>query len=227
MTPTADVLRRAAAHVVVDDVASPVLDDPSRHHLLRVLRLRDGEVVTVTDGRGAWRVCRLAGDELEVAGDVTVESPRARPITIAVAVPKQDRPEWVVQKLTELGAARIVFLHAERSVVRWDGDRAARHIEKARRVTLETLHQCRGVWLPLVEGPVPAIDVLPGAVAAEPGGRPIGVADTMIAIGPEGGWTDRELASARDRVTLAGGILRVETAAITACVQAIALDPGV
>lgn len=223
MTSTPDVLRRSAAHVVVDDVASPVLDEAAEHHLLRVLRLRDGASVTVTDGRGSWRSCRLDGGGLEPVDDVVI-APRGRAITIGVTVPKHDRPEWIVQKLTELGVARIVFLHAERSVVRWDGERGAKHIGKARRVALEAIHQCRAVWLPVVEGPIPAGAFLPGAVAAEPGGRRLTVDDVTIAVGPEGGWADDELAAARDRVALPGGILRVETAALTACVHALGLD---
>lgn len=223
MTPTPDVLRRSAAHVVVDDVSVPVLAEAAEHHLLRVLRLRDDAVVTVTDGRGAWRECRLVGGALEPVDDSVIAS-RGREITIGVAVPKHDRPEWIVQKLTELGAARIVFLHAERSVVRWDGERGGKHLDKARRVALEALHQCRAVWLPEVDGPVAAVDFLAGAVAAEPGGRPLTVSDRAIAVGPEGGWTDHELAAAVDRVALPGGILRVETAALTACVHALGLD---
>lgn len=227
MSAASDVLRRASAHVVVDDVTAPVLDDQAHHHVVRVLRVRDGELVTVTDGRGAWAPCRLVAGGLELDGERTVVPPRAHPITIGVAIPKHDRPEWIVQKLTELGADRIVFLIGERSVVRWDGDRADRHIDKARRVALETLHQCRGVWLPAVEGPMPAAAFLPGAVAAEPGGRVVRPGDTTIAVGPEGGWAETELALARDSVSLPGGILRVETAALTACVQLVGLDPGV
>ena len=57
MTPAAaESLRRAAAHVLVDDVATPVLDDQSQHHVFRVLRVRDGEAITVTDGAGGWRL---------------------------------------------------------------------------------------------------------------------------------------------------------------------------
>jgi 16S rRNA (uracil1498-N3)-methyltransferase len=223
VTSTPDVLRRSAAHVVVDDVSAPALDAAAEHHLVRVLRLRDGAVVTVTDGRGAWRECRLAGGALEPVDDIVI-APREREITIGVAVPKHVRPVWIVQKLTELGAARIVFLHAERSVVRWDGERGVRHLDKARRVALEAAHQCRAVWLPEVDGPVAATDFLPGAVAAEPGGRRLTVSDDAIAVGPEGGWTDHELEAALDRVALPGGILRVETAALTACVHALGLD---
>ena len=54
-------LRRSAAHVLVGDIAAPGIDEPTRHHLVRVLRLRDGASVTATDGRGAWRACTLRG----------------------------------------------------------------------------------------------------------------------------------------------------------------------
>ncbi len=58
--------------------------------------------------------------------------------------------------------------------------------------------------------------MLPAAVAAEPGGRPVGPADAVVAIGPEGGWSPGELAAAADRVSLGDTVLRVETAAVVA-----------
>jgi 16S rRNA (uracil1498-N3)-methyltransferase len=217
------VLRRAAAHVLVDDVSAPVLPEAAAHHVFRVLRVAAGSIITVTDGAGRWRVCRaLAGDTVEPAGVVEVVAGRARPLTIAVAVPKADRPEWLVQKLTELGVDRIVFLHTERSVVRWDTPRAAKHLAKLRRVAAEALEQSRRVWLPEVTGPVPAATFLPEAVVAEPGGRALTADDRTIAIGPEGGWTAAELASARGAVDLSDAVLRVETAAVAAAVRATA-----
>ena len=222
----ADALRRSAAHVVVGDVSAPVLDAAAHHHLTRVLRLRPDDVVTVTDGAGAWRSCRFAGGSLEIEGEVRRVARREATITIAFAIPKADRPEWIVQKLTELGVDRIVVVHAERSVVRWDDDRAAKHLAKLRRVVLEASHQCRAVWLPSIEGPVEALTVLPAAAAAEPGGRSMRVGDRTIAVGPEGGWSPAELDAAADQVSLASTVLRVETAALTACVRAMALDSG-
>ena len=103
----------------------------------RVLRVGEREPVTVTDGHGRWRACHLADATLRAIGDAWSSSAARDPSTIAVAVPKQDRPEWIVQKATELGIDRIVFLHAERSVVRWDGDRAARHLARLSRVAAE------------------------------------------------------------------------------------------
>jgi 16S rRNA (uracil1498-N3)-methyltransferase len=167
------------------------------------------------------------GGSIEPIGDAAFVPRRERPITIAFAVPKQDRPEWIVQKLTELGVDRIVVLEADRSVVRWSHDRADKHLTRLRRTSLEAIHQCRAVWLPVIEGPVDATSFLPSAVVAEPGGRALAGDDRVIAVGPEGGWSERELALALDRVTLSDAILRVETAAITAGVRALGFDPGV
>ncbi|MEO6570020.1 MAG: RsmE family RNA methyltransferase [Ilumatobacteraceae bacterium] len=222
MTPEgADVLRRAAAHLVVDDVRDVTIDEPQAHHLFRVLRVRDGDVVTVTDGRGAWRRCRAAGASVTADGEVHVEPDPTDPVTIAFAVPKHDRPEWIVQKLTEIGVDRIVLLHAERSVVRWGADRAERHVSKLQRVALEAVQQSRRVRLPTVSGPVPAVDVICAAAAAEPGGRAIVPTDRVIAIGPEGGWTDDELRRAAALVSLGSTVLRVETAAVCAAVRVV------
>lgn len=213
-----EVVRSASAHVLVDDLELIALPDDAAHHVFRVLRVRDGELVTATDGRGGWRTCRANGGAVVADGGVRRDSPREAPTTIACAIPKRERPEWIVQKLTELGVARIVFLHADRSVVRWDAGRARKHLEKLRRVAAEALQQSRGVWLPAVDGPVEAAGFLPEAIVAEPGGRPIAAADDAIAIGPEGGWTERELAVARGRVSLGATVLRVETAAVAAAV---------
>lgn len=223
MTPDdAAVLRRAAAHVVVADVDFPSVDEASDHHVRRVLRVRPGDVVTVTDGVGGWRVCRLTGDGLEPDGDPVVEPEPPDPVTIAFAIPKLDRPEWIVQKLTELGVDRIVLLHAERSVVRWDDSRAAKHLAKLRRVALEAVQQSRRVRTPVIDGPMPAARILPTARAAEPGSAPIVSTDRVIAIGPEGGWSDDELAVAAGTVGLGPTVLRVETATLVAATRALA-----
>ena len=185
-----EALRRSAAHVLVDDVAAPLLDDGARHHLRRVLRLRDGAVVTVTDGAGSWRPCRLAPGGLEPDGDVGGDRRRPRPVTVAVAPPKGDRLEWLVQKCTEVGVARLVLVDAERSVVRWDPDRAAKQLDRLRRIAAEAAMQSRRVWLPEVVGP------LPGRRRARRRGRRRARrsagrrrATRASPSGPEGGWS--------------------------------------
>jgi 16S rRNA (uracil1498-N3)-methyltransferase len=215
-------LRRSAAHVWVDDVDEPVPDDEATHHLRRVLRLRDGAAVTVTDGVGSWRACRLVGHDLEAVAPVVRDRRPRRPVTILAAAPKGDRVEWLVQKCTEVGVDRIVVLTADRSVMRWEDERAARNIDRLRRISVEAALQSRRVWFPIIDGPTPAASVLPGTVVAEPGGRPLDVGDMSVAIGPEGGWTPRELELAVGSVDLGETVLRVETAAVVAATRLVA-----
>lgn len=220
-------LRRSSAHVLTDqvedlDAGRLVLADDVEHHLVRVLRLSSGESVTATDGAGSWRsyAAQVNGGSLTLeATDVVQRIERSsRPFTIVSAIPKGDRIDWLVQKCTELGADRIVLMHAERSVVRWKPARAEKQIVRLQRIADEALRQSRRVWRVEVAGPVEAADALPQAVIAEPGGRSVGVDDSMIAIGPEGGWSDIELTWATDRIDVGRHILRTETAAVAATI---------
>ena len=101
-------LRSTSAHVLVDpgQLVALSIDDDTVHHLRRVLRLRDGEQVSVTDGGGRWLLAsvRLEGSSLtlQAAGEIVTEPPRTDPFTLAVAMPKGDRLDWLVQKCTEL-----------------------------------------------------------------------------------------------------------------------------
>lgn len=227
-------LRSADAHLLVDaalvDADGPVVPDPdAEHHLRRVLRLRSGATVGLTDGAGRWRLATVVADRgsdlsMDPAGPVEVEARRPSPITIVSAIPKGDRFDWLVQKVTELGVDRLVLVDAERSVVRWSGDRAGKQLARARRIADEALRQSRRVWQLEIVAPAPAVSVLPTTVAAEPGGRPLTVGDCTVAVGPEGGWTDDELATATDRVRLGDTILRTETAAVAAATLCVAFD---
>lgn len=195
-----------------------LLDSDTEHHLRRVLRLRDGERVSVTDGAGRWLLAsvRLDGSslQLEPTSEVVVEAASSDPFTIAVAMPKGDRLDWLVQKVTELGVDRIALLHADRSVVRWKPDRVESQLARLRRIADEACRQSRRVWRVDIDAPVDASTLLTGMVVAEPGGRRIGPHDRSVAIGPEGGWSQDELEVAADRVSLGANILRTETAAV-------------
>jgi 16S rRNA (uracil1498-N3)-methyltransferase len=230
---TTDVLRTTSAHVLVPpdelDAGDLIgLDDVTRHHLMRVLRLRAGEPVSATDGAGRWRLGTVAGDgaafSVEAAGPVVVEPQRDHPVTIATAIPKGDRIDWLVQKVTELGADRLVLLHAERSVVRWKVERVGGQLDRLRRIADEASRQSRRVWRLEIEAPVDARAVLGEFVVAEPGGRALTGRDRSVAVGPEGGWSATELAAARERVSLGATILRTETAAMAAVALCVALD---
>ena len=218
---------KARAHAFVTDLDAPELDAADRHHLERVLRLRPGDEITVSDGRGGWRVCRL-GPTLEPLGTV-VRDPRPSPeLVLAFAPVKGERPEWAVQKLTELGVDRIVPFSAARSVVRWDGERAPRQAERLRRVAREAAVQCRRTWLPEVEEMSTFEDVAarPGAVLADREGTRPALPEGPVLVGPEGGWSAEELACDLPRVALGSHVLRAETAAVAAAAVLGALRAG-
>ncbi|HEX4127994.1 MAG TPA: RsmE family RNA methyltransferase [Acidimicrobiales bacterium] len=231
----------AAGQVFVDDPTQPAMSDEDAHHLGRVLRLRDGEEVIVSDGRGQWaRTVWRGPATLEpvtartgVGGDGALQSEgRTEPaLTVAFAPVKGERPEWVVQKLTELGIDRIVPLRTERSVVRWTGARGQASVEKLRRVAREAAAQCRRVWLPEVSDTVAFADLSalggPGEVvlAQLSGARP-SLAQRVVAVGPEGGWSTDELASGLPTVGFGLSVLRAETAAVTAGALLASLRTG-
>jgi 16S rRNA (uracil1498-N3)-methyltransferase len=227
----------SAAHTFVgrlDDVIRIEGDDG--HHLRRVRRLRAGEAITAADGYGRWReyvVAAVGGGALELrATSELAHEPMLQPgVAIACSLTKGDRPELVVQKLTELGVDRIVLVEAARSVVRWDEIRAGAAMSRLARVAREAAAQCRRARLPELDGPVPVdeLAVHPGLVVAdvtgvtvsalfEPpvssGSRP----EWLVAVGPEGGFTSEELAGFGHAPRLALGpyVLRAETAAIAA-----------
>jgi 16S rRNA (uracil1498-N3)-methyltransferase len=205
-------------HAFVGELSRPELESGDRHHLERVLRLRPGDPLTVSDGQGRWRACRF-GDELEVAGEIVVEQRLAPLITIAFAPVKGDRPEWVVQKLTELGVDRIVVLATDRSVVRWDDERAGPRFERLAKVTREAAMQCRRCHLPELHGVYGLGDLGAdfGEVArADLGGVAPSLDVPTVLIGPEGGWSDAERELVPRAVSLGDHVLRAETAAVAA-----------
>jgi 16S rRNA (uracil1498-N3)-methyltransferase len=226
-------LRTSSAHVLVssDQLSASgavVIDADTEHHLRRVLRLRDGESVSVTDGVGRWLLATtvIAGSvmRLEPVSGLVTEPERSRPITIAVAMPKGDRLDWLVQKVTELGVDRIVLLHAQRSVVRWKPERTAAQLERLQRISDEACRQSRRVWRVAIDEPVEATTVLGSFIAAEPGGRDLAPGDRSVAIGPEGGWSVDELDQAAELVSLGPNILRTETAAVAASTLCVTFD---
>ena len=213
--------------VFVDDLEGPHIDEHDRHHLHRVLRVRAGDDITIADGSGAWRAARF-GPVIEPIGVAHDEPAPAPSITIAFAVVKGERPELVAQKLTELGADRIVPFVASRSVVEWDPAKALRHVERLRRVVREAAMQCRRARLPVVESLATFDDMVsrPGAAIADRDGAELSLEHPVVLIGPEGGWSDDERSRSATRVGLSAHVLRAETAAITACALLSALRSG-
>ena len=228
-----DALRNSVAHVFVDHLETPLLSDTDEHHLSRVLRLRDGESVTASDGRGGWRSCVWADGTLRASGDVVTVAAPAQRIGVAFVPVKGDRNEWSVQKLTEIGVDDIILLAPTRhSVVRWSD--ADKQLRKLRVVAREAAMQSRRVWLPAVSGLVSLVDALaiPGAAVADPAASPAALSASpaapaspvalnraspaLIVVGPEGGFDDDEIPANVPRVSLGDTILRAETATLVA-----------
>ena len=226
----------ASAHVFVGSAAELTdtldVDGEDGHHLARVLRLHTGESVTVADASGAWRPYRVG--EVRPTGAVRLEAaagpdrePSSEPrLAVAFALTKGDKPDLVVQKLTELGVDRILPVLAERSVSRPSGERATAVVERWRRVAREAGRQCRRATLPTVEEMTP-LDKLaghPGLVVAERGGAtadalgPPPGGELLVVVGPEGGLTAEEVQRLGPwaRLDLGPHVLRAETAALAA-----------
>ena len=219
-------LRTSAAHVFVTPTSleqgdGPDLDADAVHHLERVLRLRAGEPVSVSDGEGRWRLCRWQAGGLTVDGEIRINKQERPEITIGFVPVKGDRPEWTVQKLTEIGVDRIVPLRSARAVVKWEGPRGAGQIERLRRVAREASAQARRCHIPLIDDVTDA-PAVGGAVLAHFGGAPLRLDHPTVLVGPEGGWSDAEL-DGRHTVSLGGTVLRSETAAVAAAVVLCAL----
>ena len=230
-------------------VESPVTSDRAvlagaeAHHLLHVMRAKAGTRVTLFDGSG-WEfeavVGRTGRSEVELAIDGRQEIDREAPIavTLGVALPKGDRQKWLVEKVVEVGIARLVPLETERGVAQ----PVTNALERLRRGVIEASKQCgRNRLMEIVEPKawqafLPENEQAACRLVAHPIGgarrpcehgapQPTLLQNAALAIGPEGGFTDEEIAQAVARgwqvVDLGPRILRVETAAIALAAQVI------
>lgn len=204
------------------------LEGAEARHLAAVCRLRPGDQVYLFNGDGKQYRAEVAGVErrhveLRV---FTVEEPARElgfRLEVAAPLPKGDRAQFLVEKLTELGVTDFVPLLTERSVIQ----PGASHLEKLRRYVIESSKQCGRNTLLRIAAPtswrtyafqqtLPAQRMLahPSAAVAVDFER----CDSALAVGPEGGWTDEEVALAGAagwrKVGLGPRTLRVETAAL-------------
>jgi 16S rRNA (uracil1498-N3)-methyltransferase len=199
-------------------------------HLAKVLRARSGDELILFNGDGrefggsieevrGSRVSAFVGE----ARPVDRESPLA--ITLVQCVPRGDRMDFIVQKATELGVARIVPVLSQRSVVRLDAAQAQSKANHWRAVTVSACEQCGRNRLPVIEAVQPLLNYLgnsvpgagprlvfepesapqahsvadqgPPAAALNGGSAKLSVTDAHVAIGPEGGFTSDELEAFR------------------------------
>jgi 16S rRNA (uracil1498-N3)-methyltransferase len=213
------------------------LEGGAATHVVRVLRLRGGDPITLFNGDG-WEhpgvVSTIRGGavDVEIAGRVAglEESPLA--LTLVQGVARGERMDLVMQKATELGVARIVPVLTERCVVKLDERQGRRKLAHWQAVTVAACEQSGRSRLPVVEAPVridqwlvretlPArrLTLAPGAATSlrELGGD---WREAVLLVGPEGGLTDGERAAAAaagyQACSLGRRVLRTETAALVA-----------
>jgi 16S rRNA (uracil1498-N3)-methyltransferase len=234
---TTGPLREAAALVYLEGLDGEELTCDG-HHLLQVLRLRPGELVIAADGAGAWRTCRVGDSSgerrgearLVALGEIETQAPSPTPVTVAFGLQKGERAEWAVQKLTEIGVDRIVPLLTSRTVVRLEERERPRRGERLRRIAAEAGAQSRRPRLPIVEDPLPfeafVVGLGENAALAEPGAPTEWRGLDTLLVGPEGGWSEPELASVARSCSLGDSVLRSETAAIVAGAFLAALREG-
>lgn len=134
------------------------LTDDEAQHALRVLRIQPGERITVLDGAGHQLNCEVrAATKRTLTLDVqhkTFSPPLPCQITLLQAVPKAKAMDYIVQKATELGAARVVPVLSERTVIQIDGEHATDKAEKWQQIAIESIKQCGSPWLTKIEAPV-------------------------------------------------------------------------
>jgi 16S rRNA (uracil1498-N3)-methyltransferase len=222
---------------------SAILRGEAAHHLARVLRAETGQLYELSDGQCLWlaRTESVGRDEVQFSLVEPLPAPVAPVrIELLLAIVKFDRFEWALEKATELGAEGIVPLEADRSekgLIAAAGKRA----ERWKRILAESAQQARRLRIPALRDAAKSRDLFRASagplrllLSERTGARPLReVLDPValaprnddaprvaIAIGPEGGWTDAEFASADAcgfvEAALGTNILRTETAVCAA-----------
>jgi 16S rRNA (uracil1498-N3)-methyltransferase len=207
------------------------LDGPEAHHLATVCRLRPGDAVCLFNGDGheyPARIVKAARREiaLEILGIDEPQRELPFPLEVAAPMPKGDRSQFLIEKLTELGVMAFVPLLCQRSNTH---PREAKR-DKLERHVIEASKQCgRNVLMKIDEltawadyamrGDAEGMRILAHPHQAEDwAALPKGRAPVRIAVGPEGGFTEEEVALALQHgwhtVSLGPRILRIETAAV-------------
>ena len=218
-----------------------LLRGPEAHHLATVLRARPGDAVFLFNGDGAEYPAVVVDASrnlvtLRVSGRDQPSRELGCRLEVAAPLPKGDRGDFLIEKLTELGVTDFVPLRTERTVVHPRDSR----LDKLRRAVIEASKQCgRNVLMQIGEltgwdeycrkNGLPPLRLLAhrGGELLIPARSASEGPDRALAVGPEGGFTEDEVATAKSAhwtvVGLGPRILRVETAAIALVVQATSL----
>ena len=203
-------------HVVIGapwEGSSLSLSIGQSRHLSKVLRINRGDTITYTDGLGTFGTGSLGGQVVE-RGE---EEKRDRPteLTLAVAPPSnKNRQRFLVEKLAELGVARLLWLQTRH------GKNRVTNASKVFDWILAATEQSRGSWLMEASTDLVQISALQGRiVACRPGGLSTPPQADVILVGPEGGFAEDELPDGVPSWDLGPNVLRVETAALVAAAR--------
>jgi 16S rRNA (uracil1498-N3)-methyltransferase len=223
-----------------------VLDGQEGRHAADVRRLRPGERVDVTDGRGTRLCCRVSDVQrgrLVLAVDARVLEPAAQPrLVVAQAMVKQDAAEQALTTLTEVGVDEVVAWRASRSVVTWEAERVERGLRRWQAAALQAAKQSRRAWVPVVTGPLDLDGllarlrtatltvVLDGPEAVPLGDVPVPEAgEVLVVVGPEGGLIEPERSALRTAgahvASLGPTVLRSATAGTVAAGVLLSRSP--
>ena len=216
------------------------------HHALRVLRLHDGDPVVLFNGRGGEFAARLVIEGARAVAEITASDAVERESPLSVALVQAwiatEKLDWVIEKSVELGVNSIVLTPAARSVVRVTGERLLKRLERLSELIAAACAQCGRNRIPRLEASSSLSDALQTAMRTDTIGlilEPSGdmtiseatLSDRLaLAVGPEGGFDDDEIALARRlgyrAYRLGPRVLRTETAGIAAlaALQAVAGD---
>ncbi len=226
------------------DTGIIALPPEEAHHAGSVLRLQVGDSLVLFDGAGREAQARVYSAskkavEVEIESVAEVNRESKRRLTIAIALPKGDRQKWLIEKCVELGVAQILPLDVERSVAKAE----KQVVQRLERQVIEASKQCRRNTLMKILDPMKWSEFLnlinkneslskdclkliahPGGISVQDALAKAGEdGDVLAAIGPEGGFTDEECASAVysgfEQLSLGARILRIETAAISLAAQ--------
>jgi 16S rRNA (uracil1498-N3)-methyltransferase len=209
-------------------------------YLRNVLRLKTGDALTLFDGRGfdyCAVITGLGGRKAQVrvtAKNRIPEEPKPK-ITLAQALPKGTKLEWIIQKATELGASRILPFTSARSIPKIQENRREQKLIRWRKIAAEAAEQCGRSEVPEIPGILSFESTLDRAAAGSLkvifwevesdrsireilGGNAAGITDVFAVVGPEGGFAPAEIDRARAAgfvtASLGKRVLRVETAAL-------------
>ncbi len=243
---------RSFVDLKLEPGATVALPEASRQHLGRVLRLRDGDAVTLFNGDGFDYSARLTGAGSTLGAAIlgrtaAAASESALRITLVQALARGEKMDWILQKATELGVAAVQPVTSQRCEVKLDSDRAGKRLAHWRQVVTSACEQCGRARIPDISAPQALLAL------AHPAGDPEGDraaatrlvldpagdlslsdlslakgAEVSIAIGPEGGFDRVELDLLRragwQTLRLRGRILRTETAGVAVISALLALN---